>query len=294
MKLIITGATGFIGKNLLKEKELKKHEVIILTNKKLKKKTKKINSNIENINKKIKQVIKFGPEILIHLAWEGIPNYGKKNSYKNYIKQKKFFKALRKVKTIKKIIITGSCFEYGILKGSPNEKKNITSMTDFSKAKIAIYRYLKNEFSKSVRIIWLRLFYVYGIGQRNDALIPYLIKNLMNGKKIYLKEPYAARDFINVKDVCNVIVNFIKINKQGIYNVGTGKSNNPVKIINYILKDIKSDSVIKFNKLKKHSNFFANIRKLRKVYFNKNISLNKGIKDLIIHCKQKKLFSSSN
>ena len=84
MKILITGGTGFIGKNLLLEKFFLKHEVAVLTKKRLSKEFIKINSEIQNIEDKIDKIKKFGPHVLIHLAWGGIPDYGKEMSKKNY------------------------------------------------------------------------------------------------------------------------------------------------------------------------------------------------------------------
>jgi len=281
MKILITGGTGFIGKNLLLEKFFLKHEVAVLTKKRLSKEFIKINSEIQNIEDKIDKIKKFGPHVLIHLAWGGIPDYGKEMSKKNYLQQIIFFHKLKKITSIKKIIVTGSCFEYGVLKGSAYEAKKIISTNHFSKAKINIYKYLKKNFSKNVKIVWLRLFYVYGKKQRGNALIPYLIKSLKSGKKIHLNEPYAARDFINVKDICKIIFKFLEIKKQGIFNVGTGNAKSPKDIINFILKHTKSKSIISYDKKKKKTKFYANTNKLKSVFFEKLLPLKRGIEELI-------------
>jgi len=177
MKILITGSTGFIGKNLINNKFFLKHKILLINSSKLNKNKNILKSKIQNINFKINQIKSFNPEAVIHLAWHGIPDYGKVISKQNYKQQIKFFKTLKKVKSIKKIIVTGSCFEYGILSGKVNESKKIKKYNFFSKAKINIYKYITNNFSEETKIIWLRLFYVYGSKQRDNALIPYLINH---------------------------------------------------------------------------------------------------------------------
>lgn len=280
MKILITGASGFIGKNLIHNKFFLKHETLVLTSRKIKGKKNTLRCKIQNIDSKIEKIKNFNPEVVIHLAWHGIPDYGEKMSLKNYFQQIRFFKALKKISSIQKIIVTGSCFEYGILKGKASESKKINSFNFFSKAKINIYKYLIKNFSKK-KIIWLRLFYVYGKKQRNKALIPYLIKKLKSNKDIKLNEPYAARDFINVDDVSNVIIKFLKINRHGIFNVGTGIVYSPLNIINLISKKIRSKSKISYDKNKLKTKFSSNTKKLKSIYPHKLLSLKKTIAELI-------------
>ena len=139
---------------------------------------------------------------------------------------------------------------------------------------------MKN-FSKKTKIIWLRLFYVYGKKQRDKALIPYLIKKLKSNENIELNEPYAARDFINVEDVSQIIIKCLNTNRHGIFNVGTGVVYSPLSIIKLICKKIKSKSKISYDKKKLKTNFSSNTKKLKSIYPHKLLSLKKTIPGLI-------------
>ena len=59
------------------------------------------------------KIIKFNPEIVIHLAWEGIPVLNYTNCYKNLKNSISFFDLIFRETLCKKIIISGSCLEYG-------------------------------------------------------------------------------------------------------------------------------------------------------------------------------------
>ena len=79
MNILITGGTGFIGKEILKELNSNKNRILVLTRKHLKNK-----KNIEYLKCDFfspetykKEIYKFNPEIAIHCAWYGIPNLTK-------------------------------------------------------------------------------------------------------------------------------------------------------------------------------------------------------------------------
>ena len=110
MKILITGASGFIGTNLLKKLSTnKKYQILALSRKK---KINKISKNIINLksdlilsNLSFNLIKNFSPQIIIHLAWQDIPDYSAKKSKINFIKQKLFFEKMNKLNCIKKKLI---------------------------------------------------------------------------------------------------------------------------------------------------------------------------------------------
>ena len=285
MIIIITGGTGFIGKNLLKQIDKDKNKIYVISRKiyKNSKSVKFIKSNLNQISKKRNQLEKIKPDLLIHLAWEGIPNYDFSTSIKNYKDQIKFFNCLKHIKSLKHIIITGTCAEYNAIKGELRENYNGKQKDNFlSNSKTKIYKHIKKIFSRNIKITWLRLFYVYGKFQRKNALIPYLIDSVRKNKKIILNSPHDAKDFINVTDVCSAILLFIKLKKPGIFNVGTGKSYNPFEILNIIRRKHRSKVKLFYNKKSERTNITADIKKINKLGWKPKHSLKKYIESIFI------------
>lgn len=282
MKIIITGGTGFIGHNLINHLDLEKNKVYLISRKKiLNKNFEVIRCSLENFEKKLQYIKKIEPDLLIHLAWGGIPDYSQKNSEQNYHIQKKFFKEVKKIKSITKIIVTGTCAEYKNQTGKVGEKSNISSNNFLGFYKTKIYNYLKKNFSKKVKIVWLRLFYVYGYSQRKDALIPYIIESIKKNKKIFFKKPTEGKDYINVQDVCQSIVFFSENKISGIFNVGTGKAYNPNQIYKMICKSLKIKIKIPNKMVEKNSNFIANIKKIEKKGWSPKLKLVNEIKNYL-------------
>ena len=112
----------------------------------------------------------------------------------------------------------------------------------FSKIQIKIFEYMKKKIKNNRKIdwYWFRIFYVYGFFQRSDSLIPYLLKNIKNKKKIILKNQNYSNDYVNIKFLSKAFKNIInnKI-KKGIYNFGSGTIKSNFDIRNICLKIYK-------------------------------------------------------
>ncbi len=70
----------------------------------------------------------------------------------------------------------------------------------------------------------LRLFNVYGPGQKQPFVIPYITDGLANDKNITIETPNSVRDFVHISDVVDSLVKSDKTSESGchIYNIGSG------------------------------------------------------------------------
>ena len=114
MNILITGYSGFIGRNLISE--LSKNDsyklfLIGKTKNKLKLNKKNIivlSCDLEKLED-IKKIIDFKPDIAFHLAWKGIPLLNTQNSFDSLSFSIKFFELIFNLTDCKKIIVSGSC-----------------------------------------------------------------------------------------------------------------------------------------------------------------------------------------
>ena len=71
--------------------------------------------------------------------------------------------------------------------------------------------------------VWLRLFFVYGPGQRARSLLPHIVGSLRSGKAPTISNPRNMNDFIYVDDVANAVAAIVEgAPGHTVYNVGTG------------------------------------------------------------------------
>ncbi len=227
-KILILGASGFIGRYLLEYFDKKEYHLLVVSRKNIFSKKSNITSIITDLknlkNDHIKIIKNFNPKVCIYLAYEGIPDYSHKNSKFNYDLAVNFFNKMKTL-NLDKIICTGTCWEYDNYKGRKNETKSKLNLSNyFPYYKIKLHRYLLKNF-KSTNIIWCRLFFVYGFNINNKLTLTNTIINAFKKKQILkINNLNSKCDFIYVKNVAYIIFKIVNnINRNQIINIGSGK-----------------------------------------------------------------------
>jgi nucleoside-diphosphate-sugar epimerase len=278
MKILLTGGSGFIGSQVLNTltQNIDGATILNLTRTNSNSNSKKVEffkcdlSIPETYKSKIES---FGPEVVIHLAWEGIPDFSLEMSSKNILSSISFIDIVTNIKTCKKIIVTGSCFEYNNKIGSSKEDDVVIPKDYFTFAKKTILSFLELQCNKNnILYAWTRLFYVYGPNQRSGSLIPTLIETIKSNKSPELRTPKNANDFIHVNDVADGILTMVLTHfKSGIFNIGSGVTI-PVteisKIIEFEIRgsyDLSNELISKTIATEKTVDFYADMEKTNKI-----------------------------
>lgn len=291
MKVFVTGATGFIGPYVVRKLSERGHKLLILSNQSknqtldFPKTVEFVEGDLADIESWKPNVRSFQPEATIHMAWEGIPDYSVKTSIKNLKYGLNLFEELAQL-GCKRIICTGSCWEYGQNQGKLSEDLPIRPSNAFTAAKNALH-WLGREIAKenNMQFIWTRLFYVYGPGQRDYSLIPYIINCVRQSKKPELKTPFARNDFIYVEDVAKAISMILKnCHKSAAYSIGSGCSTSAQDIVKIICDhyNFQYENILSNAGCVSSIDFWADISKIKKdVGWEPEINISEGIKKTI-------------
>lgn len=132
------------------------------------------------------------------------------------------YEACAKLGALEAIVHAGSSSEYGT-KTEPMQETTLPEPNSFyglAKLWATLYgEHLRRE--QHLPITTLRLFSVYGPYEAKARLVPAVILALMDGKTPTLANPKTGRDFVHVDDVVRAFM--MAVGKpKGIYNIGTG------------------------------------------------------------------------
>ena len=226
--ILVTGASGFIGRNLVNELTKQKFKVIALIRNE--NKIKKIHSlqNVDkilfNLEDRRHKLIFPKNSILIHCAWNNVRKVNCLSHIEKSFPDNYFFLKYALEHGVSKIIILGSCQEYGNVEGSVSANTKPVPYTSYATAKDLLHKSLK-VLKNNIHfdMLWLRLFYMYGDGQQSDCIIPLLDKALEKGDNIFNMSPGDQQlDFLHINQVVKKIILKIKC-KSGTYNICDGK-----------------------------------------------------------------------
>jgi dTDP-6-deoxy-L-talose 4-dehydrogenase (NAD+) len=231
MKVLVTGATGFIGNYVVHEMLKHGYSVIATSRSDEKARLCEWFSQVEYISCDLNDANEdyYGffrePEMLIHLAWEGLPNYKdlshfEENLFSNYIFLKNILEH-----GLKNLVVTGTCFEYGMKNGILREDMKTDPQNPYGLAKDVLRKFLEQLQRKiDFEFKWIRLFYIYGEGQNTTSVISQLDDALEKGESVFnMSEGEQLRDYLPVEKAAEYIAKIAMQSRiKGVVNCCSG------------------------------------------------------------------------
>lgn len=227
MRVLITGATGFIGVALCKEMIKNGNEVTAIIRENSNKKS-KLPKEVEIVELSLDKLNKFNGsyDLMYHLAWNGSSGNDRNDFDMQYSNIKYTVEAIKLAKrcNCKKFIGAGSQAEYGVVHGEAKEDETICKpFMMYGAAKLAAYHMGKIVAEQEgISFVWPRIYSVYGVGENEGTLISYLVKTLQEGKVPELSACENMWNFMYIDD-CTRALRMLGENKEaeGIYNVAS-------------------------------------------------------------------------
>ena len=247
MKILVTGATGFIG-NYVIEELLRNNHLVIASSASEEKavsaswfpKVNYIPLDLERMDNRINYLSFFNePDKVIHLAWEGLPNY--KCSFHTEANLPRHMAFLNNMLAngLTDLSVAGTCFEYGMQEGCLHEGMETHPANAYAIAKDSLRKGLQVlAKGRKFQFRWLRLFYMYGRGQGQNSLFSQLDKALQHGEVSFnMSGGEQVRDYLLVKTAAAYIVKASLQNKiTGIINICSGE---PVTVKQQVMNYLK-------------------------------------------------------
>lgn len=244
--ILVTGAGGFIGLNLVSELNSQGHKVYALIQSgdySGREKLLHINPNIvlfENLQEMMNNASQLASfDSIYHLAAVGVkPNYDNINLLCDVnIKLACQMVDFAKANNSRLLVNFGSCFEYG-------DHGDVLLTEDMDCRPESLYAISKNAATnlvinyakkRSINLITVRPFGVFGEGEDSSRLAPTIIQSCLKGKTVQTTHGKQIRDFLNVKDLvkATIILSESNYTSYEIYNIC---SDNPVCVKDFIME----------------------------------------------------------
>ena len=275
---LVTGGTGFIGRRVLALGG--EERVVALGRSGLSVSGQIVDDSVFDLAdtaKYARVIADYAPDVLVHLAWQGLPDYSAGNSLHNLTVGLRLIECAVKA-GIRRIVVAGSGWEYGTRTGPLREYDVPESPSVFAAHKLAQLRVAEALCREAgVELAWVRIFFSYGPGQRRQSLIPAVVDAIRRGESPVLRTPGALSDFVFVDDVARAVRAISLLGGPvGIINVGTGRPTAAFEVAR-IVADVM-DSHVRIPNADVTSGSWADTTRLHgELGFVPQVSLEEGI-----------------
>lgn len=241
MKILVTGANGYLGQGIVKSILELGHDVVAadFSVQNIDNRAKKIACNLFEVENPYQF---FGePDALLHLAWrDGFVHYSDAH-IDDLPKHYKFIKEMA-ISGIKQIAVMGSMHEIGFYEGSINENTPCHPTTPYGIGKNAL-RDLTQMVCKQNNTVfqWLRGYYIVGNSKFGNSIFSKITAAAEEGKEEF---PFTLGqnqyDFLDYPKFCDQIAASVSQNEvNGIINICSG---HPEKLADRVERFIKENN----------------------------------------------------
>jgi dTDP-6-deoxy-L-talose 4-dehydrogenase (NAD+) len=207
VKFLVTGATGFVGRHLVAALLARGCDVrAVARNVETAQGMPWIN-DVEFVSADIHAAeldvvaLTDGVDALAHLAWPGLPNYRALFHFEhNLMADYRFIKSVVEA-GVKQVLVTGTCFEYGMQSGPLSEQTEAQPANPYGLAKHTLHLFLQNlQQAQPFTLQWARLFYLHGEGQNPNSLLAALDRAINAGDASFnMSAGEQLRDFLPIE-----------------------------------------------------------------------------------------------
>jgi dTDP-6-deoxy-L-talose 4-dehydrogenase (NAD+) len=165
-----------------------------------------------------------GVDTVVHVAWYAEPG-AYLHSPKNEACLAGTLRLARGAITagVRRVVGIGTCFEYDVSAGLLTTRTPLSPQTPYASAKASAFRALSELLpSHAVGFAWCRLFYLYGDGENERRLVPYLRERLARGEPAELSSGTQIRDFLDVREAGGIIADAALGTAEGPINICSG------------------------------------------------------------------------
>ena len=189
-----------------------------------------------------------GVDVVIHAAWYAEPG--------KYLRSRHNMACLAGTMTIAEAVVNarvarfvgvGSCFEYDLSHGYLTTRTPLRPESPYAQAKAACYHLLGSVLPDAgTAFAWCRLFYLHGEGENPARLVPYLRERLAAGEPALLSSGRQIRDFLDVRIAGKLLARAALSDITGPVNVCSGRGITVAELATAIAEEYGRVDLLRF------------------------------------------------
>jgi nucleoside-diphosphate-sugar epimerase len=291
-RVLVTGASGFVGAHCLPLLVAKGHQVHAVSRRRPSAGIcRGVSWHEQDLlvpggpSKVIQQV---KPEMVLHLAWCAAPGlFWETPENLGWVRASIELMQAFVEKGGRRFVGAGSCAEYGRNLGQCTEDSTpLRPATPYGTCKNAFAQVLFS-MSSAVQLsaAWGRIFFLYGPHEHPSRLVAYVIRSLLQAEHADCSEGHDILDFIHISDAAAAFIALLESPVEGAVNIASGRPIAVRQILEEIARQIERPELLRLGARQSHLEpwkLWADVRRLTKeVGFVPRYDLRDGIRQTI-------------
>jgi len=248
-RVLVTGATGFIGRQALEPLRRRGVEIAAVSRQPPDPSNKLLQgmgwrgADLLAPGEAERIVEETRPTHLLHMAW-----FAKHREYWTSPENRRWVDAsLRLVERFRelggeRVVVAGSCAEYDWRAGVCSERETAL-------APRGLYGESKNALREALGeddVAWGRIFFLYGPHEHPERLVPSVVRPLLRGDEAQVSEGSQVRDFLHVADVGDAFAALVDSDVNGPVNVASGEGRSVREVVEAAAGAVGRPELVRF------------------------------------------------
>lgn len=256
MRVLVTGANGFVGAQVVRALVDLGHEVRATSRggatsaavADLEGRIEWVRVDLWSAEMPELQSLARGVDLGVHLAWYVVPGQylASPENLRCVSGSLRLLEALA-TQGCRRAVFVGTCFEYEF-DGSPLvETGPVGPGSLYAASKLSV-RYIGEQLARllGMEFAWARLFYLYGPFEDRRRLVPSVASSLLRGEPVDVTQGLQIRDFLHVADVGAALAQIALSDLTGVVNVGSGQPVTVRQVVATIESLLERQGLVRF------------------------------------------------